>query len=343
MISAKRLRWGSLVGSFFALTALAFNVRLVLVSFNGSEEVVVPTSNVTILIWHWPFDRALDLTGDVCSRLYNIHRCELTDDRGKYGRADVVVFHHMELGRRGSELPPKPRPPGQKWVWANLESPSNVRGVGKWNHIFNWTLTYREDSDIFMPYGKLLPRASMSPINTNKTGLVAWVVSHYQKTQERVPFVTELSNYLKVDVYGQANQNPLCPSCLVPTVSRYFFYLSLENSVHEDYITEKLWKNAFLAGAVPVVLGPPRKNYEKFAPPDSFIHVSDFPSPRHLADFMLSVTPRRYLQYLRWRKEFEVKLFTDWRERFCTICSKYSSLPQNKTYADLGGWFHNGD
>ncbi|KAI4815354.1 hypothetical protein KUCAC02_005503 [Chaenocephalus aceratus] len=69
---------------------------------------------------------------------------------------------------------------------------------------------------------------------------------------------------------------------VVRLVSRYQFYLALENSQHTDYITEKLW-NAVRAGAVPVVLGPSRQNYERFLPPEAFIHVDDFPTVRGLA------------------------------------------------------------
>lgn len=34
---------------------------------------------------------------------------------------------------------------------------------------------------------------------------------------------------------------------------------------------------------IPVVMGAPRKDYEKIAPPHSFIHVNDFPGPSALA------------------------------------------------------------
>ncbi|KAM8934336.1 alpha-(1,3)-fucosyltransferase 7 [Pelodytes ibericus] len=328
------------MGRFFVLATLVLNVRLVLFYYIGSENPILPPKNLTVLIWHWPFHRPMDLSGDVCADLYNIQRCRLTDDRSKYSSADVVVFHHSELGKQGCEIPNTSRPPGQKWVWATLESPSNIHGVKKWNNIFNWTLSYREDSDISVPYGKMVPRSTIKYYNFNKTGLVAWVVSHYKTTQERASLVKELSSHLNVDIYGRANNKPLCSSCLISTVSHYFFYLALENSVHRDYITEKLWQNSFMAGAVPVVLGPPRENYEKFIPPDSFIHVSDFQSPKDLAKFVLTMSRQRYIQYLRWRRELEVKLYNDWRERFCTICSKYSTLPQSKVYTNLDQWFN---
>uniref|UniRef100_A0A3B3QW46 Fucosyltransferase n=1 Tax=Paramormyrops kingsleyae TaxID=1676925 RepID=A0A3B3QW46_9TELE len=96
---------------------------------------------------------------------------------------------------------------------------------------------------------------------------------------------------------------PLDSDQLLPTISRCYFYLAFENSVYRDYITEKLWNNALLAGSVPVVLGPPRANYEAFIPKDSFIHVDDFNSIKELADFLnqLASDKERYESYFRWR------------------------------------------
>ena len=63
----------------------------------------------------------------------------------------------------------------------------------------------------------------------------------------------------------------------------YMFYLSFENSICEDYVTEKFWK--FLNGnLVPVVLGG--ANYDKIAPPHSFINAMDFSSPNDLAEYL---------------------------------------------------------
>ncbi|XP_069842697.1 alpha-(1,3)-fucosyltransferase 7 [Dendropsophus ebraccatus] len=339
MAVGRKLKQGSRLGSLLVLAIFAWNMRFVL--FFGSEEISASSNKeTTILIWHWPFYKPMNLSGDVCLSIYNIQNCRLTDDRKMFNHSDVVVFHHKELEAIGHEMPTGPRPPQQMWVWATLESPSNTMGLSKWNNTFNWTLTYREDSDIFVPYGQMVPNLPMDLNDTVKTGLVSWVVSNYCRTQERAKFFKEFSSYRTVDVYGKANRKPLCSSCLLPTMSRYLFYLALENSVHKDYITEKLWRNAFLAGAVPIVLGPPRQNYEKFLPSDSFIHISDFPSPKNLSDFIGKITPQRYQEFFRWRQVYGIKHYNDWRERFCMICTKYPSLPKNKVYTDIRRWFN---
>ncbi|KAI1882488.1 hypothetical protein AGOR_G00251280 [Albula goreensis] len=220
--------------------------------------------NITILLWHWPFNRTYTLAGDLCWDKYRMsHGCFLTDDQTAFARADVVVFHHHELKRGWTHLPLHlPRPPGQKWLWLSLESPTSNGPLADYNGVFNWTMSYRRDADIFMPYGKLVPRAATGNpdeddfILRNKTDLACWVVSNYKHHQERSKVFHQLRKLMEVRVYGNWVQRHLSDRELLPTISRCFFYLAFENSNWTDYITEKLWRNSFQAGAVPVVLGP---------------------------------------------------------------------------------------
>ncbi|XP_041094428.1 alpha-(1,3)-fucosyltransferase 7-like [Polyodon spathula] len=299
------------------------------------------THTLRVLLWHYPFGKRFNLSWDVCLDLYNIRHCALTDDRSLFNQSHVVVFHHREIQSRVSALPWERRPSGQMWVWMSLESPSGNKRVKELNGLFNWTLSYRRDADISVPYGELVS-GSGAPQPRPKTGLATWVVSNKKTTQLRSLVYASLRNHLRVDVFGKSNHRPLCPDCLLPTISNYSFYLAFENSVHQDYITEKLWRNSLMAGAVPVVLGPPRSNYEEFLPPDSFIHVDDFHSTRELADYLKEVAGNesRYQRYFEWRKMATVKLYADWRERLCTICAKYERLPKTKVYHDLEAWLH---
>ena len=54
---------------------------------------------------------------------------------------------------------------------------------------------------------------------------------------------------------------------------KYKFFIAMENSRCRHYITEKFIGNALAAGAVPIVMGAPREDYEKLAPGDSFIEA----------------------------------------------------------------------
>ncbi|XP_063065843.1 alpha-(1,3)-fucosyltransferase 7 [Engraulis encrasicolus] len=293
-------------------------------------------SNSTILLWHWPYGKPYHLNGDLCLKHYGIHGCLLTDNRAFFPQADLVVFHHHEL-QSGQQMLPLhlARPRCQKWVWLSLENPDNSGIQGRpGRHHFNFVMTYRQDADITIPYGKLVPRKTKNSSTTdnfvpkNKTSLACWVVSNYQKQHKRTVVYEKLKNIIHVDVHGAAANKLLDRDRLLPAISRCYFYLSFENSISTDYITEKFWYNGLMGGSVPVVLGPPRDQYENVAPGDSFIHVDDFRSVEELGEFLkkLADNKEEYSKYFAWKKQYSVKLYRDWRERLCAICPKLNSL-----------------
>ncbi|XP_009904445.2 alpha-(1,3)-fucosyltransferase 4 [Dryobates pubescens] len=299
--------------------------------------------DVNVLLWWEPFGRPRRMAD--CRRRYNITGCRLSADRSRYGEAHAVLFHHRDLALHGAEgLPrgPPPRPPRQLWVWMNFESPSHSPGLRGLAGLFNWTMTYRRDSDVFVPYGYLYaPPAPRPFVLPRKTRLVAWVISNWNEEHARVRYYRQLKEHLAIDVYG-ARGLALAEGGVVETVSAYKFYLAFENSQHTDYITEKLWRNAFAASAVPVVLGPRRANYERFIPADSFIHVDDFPSPRLLATYLkfLDKNKPNYRKYFAWRKKYEVHVTSFWDEHFCKVCEAVRTAGnQMKTVRNLAGWF----
>ena len=63
----------------------------------------------------------------------------------------------------------------------------------------------------------------------------------------------------------------------------YKFYFAFENSICDDYVTEKLWR-ALRMNIVPVVLGG--YNYSELLPQKSYIDIKDFSSPEKLADYL---------------------------------------------------------
>lgn len=299
--------------------------------------------DIRILVWHWPFGRSYSLDGNKCLKMYNISRCLLTDDRADFSAADVVVFHHYELSRGLSSVPLHlDRPTSQHWVWMSLEPPVNNVNLTHFNGLFNWTMSYRRDADISIPYGQtMLGGDNLSfPAAPNRSCFASWVVSKYKPQQTRAAFYQRLKKHIPIEVYGRWNKKPLPDKKLLPTISNCLFYLSFENSEKKDYISEKLWRNAFQAGAVPVVLGPNKATYEAMTPPHSFIHVADFNSPADLATYLkvLFADRQAYEKYLEWHNTYRIKTYSDWRERLCQICVRYPSLPARKVYHDLDSW-----
>ncbi|KAH0625935.1 hypothetical protein JD844_034314 [Phrynosoma platyrhinos] len=299
--------------------------------------------NFTLLLWTCPFGKFCRIEN--CSRLLGIHNCHITVERSWYSKADAILVHHREVHRNPKKLPKEPRPPSQRWIWANMESPTNSPNLDFMDNLFNFTMTYRRDSDIFTPYGwmEVLPQPQNFTIPP-KSKLVAWVVSSWQSGSSRVKYYKELRKYIQVDVYGR-HHSPLPWVEHLSTLSQYKFYLAFENSIHEDYITEKIWRNAFLTWTVPVVLGPPRKNYERYIPSDSFIHVDDFPSAQELAMFLheLDGDTLRYQSYFRWRSWLKPVRGMWWAMNFCKACQVLQKKPiQFQTIPELSKWFKGG-
>ncbi|KAL1783809.1 galactoside 3(4)-L-fucosyltransferase-like [Sigmodon hispidus] len=310
----------------------------------ASTQTVPVPKPFLILLWTWPFHKPMALPP--CSKMLpGTADCQLTAKRSLYPQADAVIVHHREISTNPrSQLPLQPRPPGQRWVWFSLESPSHCSRLSALDGYFNLTMSYRRDSDIFTPYGwleTLLEPPAQTQVNLSaKTDLVAWAVSNWNPKSARVQYYLKLKNHLHVDVYGQGHMR-LPQKDTIKTLSRYKFYLAFENSLHPDYITEKLWRNALETWAVPVVLGPSRKNYECFLPPDAFIHVDDFQSPKDLALYLqeLNRDSLSYQRYFRWRETLRPRLGS-MALAFCKACRELQKDHRYQTVPSVASWFH---
>jgi hypothetical protein len=94
------------------------------------------------------------------------------------------------------------------------------------------------------------------------------------------------------------------------------FYLAFENSLCEDYVTEKIWK--VMKANVPIIMGA--VEYGRMLPNEAYIDVRNFQSTRHLADHLnyLNRNPEVYNSYLRYKGSLRVSGRFMPRERiFC--------------------------
>lgn len=161
------------------------------------------------------------------------------------------------------------------------------------NWFFNYTWTYRMDSDITYPYFVIKDRLGevvapkkevhwmdtkeMKPTSQDvkdklqrKKIAAAWFVTNCMAISNRHNYVSNLrealtSYDLEIDIYGVCGSS-YCPGdhmdeCLAKVESDYYFYLSFENSFSEDYVTEKLMISVDHY-AIPVVYGG--ANYTRF-------------------------------------------------------------------------------
>ena len=176
-----------------------------------------------------------------------VSACSLTDSRRHAASADAIVF------RQDPRFPPNHRPPNQIWILYLLEAPNFTPDLRRFNGHFNWTATYRRDSDIVAPYEKFVPydshavRHKTNPSRNyaaGKTKKVAWFVSNCHASNQRLEYAKELGKYMEVDIFGKCGDKQ-CPrgkdSCSEMLNKDYKFYLSFENSNCRDYITEKFF------------------------------------------------------------------------------------------------------
>ncbi|KAG7260904.1 hypothetical protein CRUP_022267 [Coryphaenoides rupestris] len=316
------------------------------------ERQQPPVDKPLVLVWFAPFNTYFDFND--CGKYFNISSCILTYNRSLYQESKAVIFFHKAINWQLQNLPTKePRPPTQKWIWYHVESPTNTARIPGLENLFNLTLSYRRDADITVRT-ELAVRKQENQKNTvsesetapdvgddfgefvlpKKERLVCWIVSNTARatgTGTRERYYEQLAKHVKVDVFGAAFHGRwLAYEEYFPTIASCKFYLSFENSIHRDYITEKL-NGPFVAGTVPVVMGPPRENYEQLMPAGSFIHVDDFPNPKALADYLLELDQdhEKYSSYFLWRKSYKasphlLSLHNEFTQPICLACDHMS-------------------
>jgi hypothetical protein len=106
--------------------------------------------------------------------------CKFTFNHEDAGKADLILFSELIE----DQVPPPPvRHPWQLWGFYTQEPPfifpRDKKELDRWK--FNWTLTYRLDSDIPIPYGEFKTRREQGkkdvPLAHHE-----WVTRHYQHT-----------------------------------------------------------------------------------------------------------------------------------------------------------------
>lgn len=220
--------------------------------------------------------------------------CFITDQQRFFDDVrhfDVILFNAVTMAA-GIALPSQ-RSENQVYIYVSIESPVNFPMPPLYNGFFNWTWTYRLDSDINFAYivvrdekGEVVgPKQNMLWMDVSKMKntskyiksklqkkhtAAAWFVSHCETLSHRAHFVHQLINELgkyelNVHMFGPCGSLH-CPKdrmedCYALVESDYYFYLSFENSLCEDYVTEKLL-TALEHYAVPVVYGG--ANYSRY-------------------------------------------------------------------------------
>uniref|UniRef100_A0A182LY40 Fucosyltransferase n=1 Tax=Anopheles culicifacies TaxID=139723 RepID=A0A182LY40_9DIPT len=259
---------------------------------------------------------------------------------------DAIVFH---VASRWDGPLPIVRSPHQVYVAALMESPAHTKHTLRLDgSYFNWTMTYRLDSDVLFNYmnvvdlesGEVISpalrpawrngyyeysNATLADMVTRKRKMAAQFVSHCGALSGRDQLVKKMQSVgLDVDVYGKCGTlscprgNPECNQMLD---TEYWFYLSFENSLCVDYVTEKLY-NALEHYIVPIVFGG--ADYNRFMPPGSYINVQNYTTVDELVEYlyMLVHNPNEYVKYFWWKQHYAL----EYTNSYCDLCVKLHSV-----------------
>lgn len=262
--------------------------------------------------------------------IFKDSRCIYATDPKDLNTSSVVFFHLWDLKR--NDLP-SVKWPSQKWIMFNMEPAVLNRCTGDYQLFrnvsphFDLTMTYRMDSDIPIPYGRVIARdGKVSDVTVDinfkeKSKDVAWFVSNCNSFSNREEVVRQMKQFIPIDVYGKCgdlkcpnvDRNKVCYEMLSKT---YKFYLSFENSICKDYATEKLFE-VMNHDVIPVVYGG--ANYTHILPYNSYIDITNFTSVEELVRYMQYVGNNEtiYKSYFEWRKKYQV--VTDGPDLLCDL------------------------
>lgn len=306
------------------------------------QQLFSTSGNVTHkILWYNPPDWISTSSVNRCLNTCSYKNCESVTDITLIRHSSAVIFCITTKGiEKTPPLEPSERPVDQVWVFFAMESPihldryySGLRPT--WTNSLNWSMNYRVDSDIIIPYGyltsrKTLPERNYTEIFRTKKKFAAWVVSNCGTVSLREKFVEKMKKYgLEIDVYGVCGQK-LSSDPKEMISKTYKFYLSFENSFCSDYITEKLF-GYYNLNTVMIVRGG--SDYKRLLPHDTYINTAEFNSFEELVAYLKHVGSNEtlYIDYLKRKDKFDsFPGITDTCPSFCALCRKLNNLDTNR-------------
>lgn len=298
------------------------------------DPVSMVKAKPVILLWTpWFEDKWFVPTGNIeCGNV----QCQLTDNHTQYMDSQAVVFHGASSKITNQSYYPsrRNRPKHQLWVYRTMENPvattSILRRLSPFhNNLFHVMMTYAQDADFVLCYGRVNKgRHKDYDPNWNyakgKTKLIAWIASACHRG--RTSFVRQLSKYIPIDMFGKCG-NKICKrdgSCQNQLARDYKFYLSFENYICKDYITEKFYRNAINNHVIPIVISGGQYNNPNIIPPHSYINVLDFPTIQDFINLVLKINSSDTLfnSYFKWKLNYTVQSPCPETDSFCPLCNK---------------------
>ncbi|KAK2153636.1 hypothetical protein LSH36_291g09026 [Paralvinella palmiformis] len=284
------------------------------------------------------------------------HRCMATTDRTKVTSVEAVLFHFADVD---VDNWPAKLPEDVIKVLVVHEPPPVT---GKWMFGFDgrvhYVMSYRRDSDFYSPYRVIRPLTAQDPPRyvprvplSARNKSVVWVVSRCKTGSHREQYVEELAKHIDIDVYGQCGSHS-CPKeqwhlCLERFASNYKFYLSFENSLCRDYISEKFFE-PLRHDIIPVVLGERDSVLSEHLTPEAYINARNFDSPKTLAAYLRRVASDEKLfnKYFEWKPKYEIlSTHGPLTSGFCQLCDWLNARDNHvmcNYRSDVSKWWYDG-
>ena len=275
------------------------------------------------------------------------YKCHFTQNREDFHNSRALIFHFRAIRFLPDVLHAASlkRLPNQWWIYMNGEPPTHSRIYPFLRNypVFNWTMTYRVDSDISGAYAVISPGVFHDGFDPKRNYLegktieVSAMISNCAYGRMRA--IRALMKHINVNLMGKCNGNVVANAHL--QIRRSKFYLAFENSLCVDYVTEKTYKNAYQNEAVPVIISGANLSNPQIVPPGSYIDASKFKSAKELADYLKYVGGNKevYNKFFEWRNKWNVH-GTTWNSLLCGVCKKIHEsdpLLHPKVYTDLSG------
>ncbi|XP_046452084.1 alpha-(1,3)-fucosyltransferase C-like [Daphnia pulex] len=343
----------------------------------ADEPTLSNTSLKIILMWNaWNLRMADEpLVKAQCP----IRNCVFTTDMSLINQSDAIVLHFDTL-----EDFPLNRQSHQRYVFYHFESPDNTA-----SHImndprfrygyFNWTMTYRRDSDIFLRdyYGSLVAKTS---IDNNTRGARYNYVKHINDKS----YVNQID--IKAHVSGTEITIPLDFEKVIRGKTKMITWfvghcstpIRREEYVHKlsQYVpidvygncTEKCpshcdemlrtqykfylaFENSWCPDYVTEKFIRPYlyeaipiflggADYSKYAPPNSYINARDFASPKQLAEYLMLLDKSDSLYASYFSWKKDYYVSVPDMFGWCELCRMiHDSSLPRQVYPDIKKWW----
>jgi alpha-1,3-fucosyltransferase len=355
-----------------------YDLLKTLVQYNMSpSDASTNESLKIILMWNeWNLKMAEEPLSKVqCPK----RSCLFTTDMSLIQQSDVVVLHFDTLNDF-----PRNRQPHQRFVFYHFESPENTASIlmddprFRFDY-FNWTMTYRRDSDIFLRdyYGSLVSKLSVN--NNTRESRYSYGNSEGQNRSNN-------HNKVNGDLTSKFSNNNHSLFELKKRKSKMVVWLvgnchtkirreeyvrqlnkyvpvdifgrctkecpsNCDEMIRNDYKFYLAFENSWCPDYITEKFSRPLlyeaipivlggADYSVFAPPHSYINAREFSSPKDLAEYLVELDKSDSMYASYFNWKKEFYILVPDMYGWCELCvMAHEHNLPTKVYHDIKQWW----